>query len=97
MQCGIEEKTLKRQKVVGGECFKCGKKVHKCKECLQWKKEEKKGVERVVHVVMPQKMQQQKIRRVEEKRMACMTKPQYHKWLLTICDGCFDTLKSSKI
>ena len=21
----------------------------------------------------------------------------YHKWSLTICDGCFDTLKSSKI
>ena len=21
----------------------------------------------------------------------------YHKWLLTICDGCFDTLKSSKM
>ena len=20
----------------------------------------------------------------------------YHKWSLTICDGCFDTLKSSK-
>jgi len=23
--------------------------------------------------------------------------PEYHKWLLTICDGCFDTLKSSKM
>ena len=23
--------------------------------------------------------------------------PQYHKWSLTICDGCFDTLKSSKM
>jgi len=21
----------------------------------------------------------------------------YHKWSLTICDGCFDTLKSSKM
>ena len=21
----------------------------------------------------------------------------YHKWLLTICDGCFDTLNSSKM
>ena len=23
--------------------------------------------------------------------------PSYHKWSLTICDGCFDTLKSSKM
>ena len=23
--------------------------------------------------------------------------PRYHKWSLTICDGCFDTLKSSKM
>jgi len=23
--------------------------------------------------------------------------PYYHKWSLTICDGCFDTLKSSKM
>ena len=22
---------------------------------------------------------------------------EYHKWSLTICDGCFDTLKSSKM
>jgi len=24
-------------------------------------------------------------------------KTMYHKWSLTICDGCFDTLKSSKM
>jgi len=24
-------------------------------------------------------------------------KEEYHKWSLTICDGCFDTLKSSKM
>ena len=24
-------------------------------------------------------------------------KAEYHKWSLTICDGCFDTLKSSKM
>ena len=26
-----------------------------------------------------------------------MNKGYYHKWSLTICDGCFDTLKSSKM
>jgi len=34
MQCGVEEKTIRRQEVVGVECFKCGKKEHKCRECL---------------------------------------------------------------
>jgi len=53
MQCGIEKKTTRRQEVEV-ECFKCGKRGHKYKECLLWKKEEK-GVERVAHMAISQK------------------------------------------
>ena len=38
MQYGVEEKTIRRQKVVGVECFKCGEREHKCKECPLWQK-----------------------------------------------------------
>jgi len=47
MQCGVEEKKIRRQKEVKRvECFKCGEKGHKCRECLLWKKRRIK--ERVV-------------------------------------------------
>jgi len=39
MQCGVEKKEIRRQKEVKRiECFKCGEKGHKCRECLLWKK-----------------------------------------------------------
>ena len=61
--------------VVG--CFKCGKKGHKCKECLLWKKTKKGGVEKAIaHVAIPQKAQQKKLRRVEEGKVVHMAKPQ---------------------
>jgi len=34
MQCGVEERTIRRHEVVVVKCFKCGKKRHKCRECL---------------------------------------------------------------
>jgi len=30
-------------------------------------------------------------------RVIKSSQAKYHKWSLTICDGCFDTLKSSKM
>ena len=33
MQCGVEEKMIRRYEVVVVECFKCEKKGHKCREC----------------------------------------------------------------
>jgi len=33
MQCGVEEKTIRRQEAIVVECFKCGEKGHKCREC----------------------------------------------------------------
>jgi len=33
MQCGVKERTIRRQKVVEVECFKCGEKGHKCRVC----------------------------------------------------------------
>jgi len=36
--------------------------------------------------------------RIKEDKQVDMGKTSlYHKWSLTICDGCFDTLKSSKM
>jgi len=33
MQCGVEVKTIRRQKMVAVECFKCGEKRHKYRKC----------------------------------------------------------------
>ena len=87
IQCGVKEKTIRRYEVVVVKCFKCGEKRHKCRECPLWEKKK-----RVVHVVKSQKAHQQKglvrpvkekvqkgerrLRRVEEKEIACMAKPQ---------------------
>jgi len=34
---------------------------------------------------------------VHYKELLAIFEAFYHKWSLTICDGCFDTLKSSKM
>jgi len=46
---------IRRVGVVEVECFKCGEKGHKCRECPLWVRKEK-----VAHVVRPQKAQQEK-------------------------------------
>jgi len=51
MQCGVEEKTIRRHKAVVAECFKCGEKEHKCKECSLWEKRK-----RVVYAARLQKV-----------------------------------------
>ena len=73
MQCRVEERTIRRQEVIVVECFKCGEQGHKCKECPLWRKMKKERrlrrieEEKAVHVVMPQKTQQEKkLSRVEE-------------------------------
>jgi len=33
MQCDMKERIIKKQKTVKVECFKCGEKGHKCREC----------------------------------------------------------------
>jgi len=33
MQCGMEVKMIQKQEVVVVECFKCGEKGYKCREC----------------------------------------------------------------
>jgi len=87
MQYGVKEKTIRRHEVVVVECFKCGKKEHKCRECPLWEKKE-----RMVRVAKPQKVHQQKgpvhsvkgkaqegerrLRRVEEEEAVCVAKPQ---------------------
>jgi len=93
MQCGVEERTIRRHEVVVVKCFKCGEKGYKYRECLLWEKKE-----RVVCVAKPQKAHQQKglacsvkrkvqkeekrLRRVEEEEVACMAKPRevQQKW-----------------
>ena len=85
MQCDVKEgRTIRRVGIVKVECFKCGEKGHKCRECPLWVKKEK-----AVHVVRPQKAQQrerpaypvkgkaqEKERRLRraEKKAACPTK-----------------------
>ena len=58
IRCGLEERMIRRQEEVRRvECFKCGEKGHKCKECLLWKKEKKREVEKVMaHIARPQKV-----------------------------------------
>jgi len=90
MQCKVKERTIRRQKVTVVECFKCGEKGHKCRECPLWKKKEReKG--RVACVTRSQKVHQQrelaystkkkvqkgerKLRRAEEEEIAYMAKP----------------------
>ena len=50
MQYGVEEKTIKKQKIVGVEYFKYGKRGHKYRECPLQKRKE-----RVTHTAKPQK------------------------------------------
>ena len=82
MQSGIEERMIRRHETVVVECFKCGEKGHKCRECPLWEKKE-----RVARVAKPQKAHQQeglaclvkgkaqkgekRLRRVEEGEAAC--------------------------
>ena len=63
MQCGVGEKTIRRQEMVEVEYFKCGEKGHKCREYPLWKGKKLRVVEEVVHVAMPQKVQQKEWRR----------------------------------
>jgi len=64
IQCGVEERIIRRKKAIVVECFKCGEKGHKCKECPLWRKmKEEKRLRRIVEeeiacVVRPQKVQQ---------------------------------------
>jgi len=60
MQCEVEERTIRRQKAIVVECFKCGEKGHKCKEYPLWRKTKK----------------EKKLRRVEEEKVAHVAKPQ---------------------
>jgi len=50
IQCGVEERMIRKHEAVVVECFKCGEKGHKCRECPLWEKKE-----RVACVAKPQK------------------------------------------
>jgi len=41
MQCDMKERMIRKQETVEVECFKCGEKGHKCRECPLWKGEKK--------------------------------------------------------
>jgi len=54
MQCGVEERMIRKQEEVVVECYGYGEKGHKCRECPLRKEEEKiQGEERAVHVARP--------------------------------------------
>ena len=58
MQYREGERTIRRMGIAKVECFECGEKGHKCRECPLWIR--RKNEERVVHVAMPQKAQQKR-------------------------------------
>jgi len=64
MQCGVEERVVRSMRMVAVKCFKCGEEGHKCKECLLWRKREKK-VERMAHPVQGETHQP------ERRKLAC--------------------------
>ena len=88
MQCGVEEKMIRSVRMEEEKCFRCGKKGHKCRECLLWIK--RKNEEKVAHVAMPQKAQRErrpvrpvrgeaqerKLRKVEQEEAVRVAKPQ---------------------
>ena len=41
MQCGVEERMIRRAGVEEVKYFKCREKGHKCKECLLWVRKKK--------------------------------------------------------
>jgi len=59
MQCDVKERVVRKLETVEVECFKCGEKGHKCRECPLWKEGKKlQAVREAAHVAMPQKAQQ---------------------------------------
>jgi len=72
MQSEDEGKTIRRVEAVVVECYKCGEKEHKCRECSLWEKKAK----RVVCPVEGKAYQRKRrVRRVEEEEVACVAKP----------------------
>jgi len=66
MQCGVEGKMIRSIRIVV-ECFKCGEEGHKCRECPQWERKEKR-------VARPREgkahQRERKLRRMEEEKAA---------------------------
>ena len=56
MQCDVKERIIRKQEMVKVECFECGEKGHKCRECPLWKGGKKlRVVEETACVAMSQK------------------------------------------
>jgi len=55
----VKERMIRKQEMVKVECFECGEKGHKCRECPLWKGEKKlQVVEETARVAILQKVQQ---------------------------------------
>jgi len=60
----MKERIIRKLEIVEVECFKCGEKGHKCRECPLWEGEKKlQVVEEAACMAIPQKVQQKKWRR----------------------------------
>jgi len=76
MQCGVKEKTIRRQEAAVVECFKYEEEGHKCRECPLWRKK-KRVEEKPVHPVKGKVQEtERKWRRAEEEKAAYVAKPQ---------------------
>jgi len=89
MQCGVEERVVRNMRMVVIRCFRCREEGYKYRECPLWIK--RRNEKRVVCVVKPQKVQQEKrpahpekgkvqererkLRRVEGEEVAHVARP----------------------
>jgi len=99
MQCEVEEKTIRRVKVVV-KCFKYGEEGHKYRECPQWERKEKRVAhpregkahqgERKLARPIREKAQEteRRLRRMEEKKVAhpVKGKAQQEEWKRTLVE-----------
>jgi len=67
IQCGVEKRIVRNVRTVAVEYFKCEEKGHKCRECLLWRKKEKK-VKRVMCPI------QEKVHQQEKRKLAYLEK-----------------------
>jgi len=86
IQCGVEEKMIRNVRIMMVECFKCGEKGHKCRECPLWEKKVKRVAhpdrekahqeERRLARPIREKVQEgeKRLRRIEEEKVACPVK-----------------------
>jgi len=87
------------------ECWKCRGFGHWAQHCRKEEKEKGKPTPQNKFEILASRVMRCRVelrkqeveKRWKVKCYKCGEEGHYHKWSLTICDGCFDTSKSSKM